>query len=391
VLLYCGLDKSLREVAGILLYEAITDSSVAERLNNCLWWLKAALPTMLPFEEAATLPAQLRFVVVDGSCIQGPGAKGTQQRIHVGMNLVSLEFIHLGITDKHTGESLKNFPLKPGDVVVADRGYCHADALAECLQAGVELIVRLNPHNVVLRKTDGSVLNLVEALKDQQLATIHSLSVLIGSKRTDKTAQGWVHAYRLPKAQADAARRACRKRNQKNGRTPREDTLFLAGWVIVFSSLDPSGPGGLSAQAVIALYRARWQVELAIKRFKSLLDMDKLRAKEDSVLAQVWLYGKLLYALMIERRMRRQLGDGWVRLDQERKASLWRPYKLMKDELIPLITGVTFWKQRWDMCLQVLTERPRARKLQRLPDGATALLHLPVDLVIHQRRHRFAA
>ena len=36
VLLYCGTDKSLREVAGILtlLDEPITDSSVAERLNN---------------------------------------------------------------------------------------------------------------------------------------------------------------------------------------------------------------------------------------------------------------------------------------------------------------------------------------------------------------------
>lgn len=104
----------------------------------------------------------------------------------------------------------------------------------------------------------------------------------------------------------------------------------------------------------MALYRARWQIELAIKRWKSLLDVGKMRAKEGSVLAQVWpqvwLYGKLLYALMIERRMRRQLGYAWMRLDQERKASLWRPYKLIQDEVIPLITGAMYWKQRWDAC-----------------------------------------
>ena len=37
VFLYCGLDKPLREVAGTftVLYEPITDQSVAERLRAC--------------------------------------------------------------------------------------------------------------------------------------------------------------------------------------------------------------------------------------------------------------------------------------------------------------------------------------------------------------------
>jgi hypothetical protein len=45
VFLYCGLDKSLREVAGTLtaLYEAITDQSVAERLRACGPWRQAIL------------------------------------------------------------------------------------------------------------------------------------------------------------------------------------------------------------------------------------------------------------------------------------------------------------------------------------------------------------
>ena len=45
VLLYCGLDKSLREVAGncTLLVASITDSSVAERLAACRPWVRALL------------------------------------------------------------------------------------------------------------------------------------------------------------------------------------------------------------------------------------------------------------------------------------------------------------------------------------------------------------
>ena len=38
----------------------------------------------------------------------------------------------------------------------------------------------------------------------------------------------------------------------------------------------------------------RWQVELAIKRLKSLLNIDQLRAKKNSALADLYLHGKLL-------------------------------------------------------------------------------------------------
>ena len=76
-----------------------------------------------------------------------------------------------------------------------------------------------------------------------------------------------------------------------------------------------------------------------------MLDVDALRAKATSPLAEVWLHGKLLYALMLERRMRRQLGAGSERL---RIASVldawWRVWGMLKDELAPMITGALFWK-----------------------------------------------
>ena len=58
VFLYCGLDKSLREVAGTFtaLYESITDQSVAERLRACGPWVKALLRQMLPLSAVDTLP-----------------------------------------------------------------------------------------------------------------------------------------------------------------------------------------------------------------------------------------------------------------------------------------------------------------------------------------------
>src|SRR2546427_11052205 len=58
VFLYCGLDKSLREGAGIFtaLSEAITDQSVAERLRACGPWGQAMLRRTLPPSAREPLP-----------------------------------------------------------------------------------------------------------------------------------------------------------------------------------------------------------------------------------------------------------------------------------------------------------------------------------------------
>src|SRR5262244_716906 len=116
VFLYCGLDKALREVAGVFtaLYEAITDQSVAERLRACGPWVQALLRQMFPRATIESLPAGRRFVVLDASSIQAPGAKGIDHRLHIAMDLVSLEFIEVLVSDVHTGETLKHFTLGPG-------------------------------------------------------------------------------------------------------------------------------------------------------------------------------------------------------------------------------------------------------------------------------------
>ena len=150
-------------------------------------------------------------------------------------------------------------------------------------------MVRLNPFSVVLCDPAGQQLALCAALKRQPADTIRTLPVVIRSSSGDDAVRGGVHAYRLSAAQANVARRTCRQRHKKG--TPKAATLFLAGWVLVLTTLSPEV---LSAQSVLALYRCRWQVELAIKRWKSVLDMDALRAKAGSPLAEVWLHGTLL-------------------------------------------------------------------------------------------------
>jgi hypothetical protein len=376
VFLYCGLDKPLREVAGTFtaLYESMTDQAVAERLGACGPWVKALLRRMLPMAATASLPTGWRFVVIDASSIQAPGATGTDHRLHIAMDLVSLQFIEVLVSDVHTGETLKHFTLAPGDVVVADRGYAQCQGMSTALQQGAALIVRLNPFSVVLNDAAGEPLELCTALKRQKMATLRTLPVVLHAAGGRHEVRGWVHAYRLTAEHANRARQKCRQGHKKG--TPKAESLLLAGWVLVFTTL---APAVLAAQTIMALYRCRWQVEIAIKRWKSVLDVDALRAKATSPLAEVWLHGKLLYALLLERRMRRQLGDTWSRLDHERMATWWRVWGMLKDEIAPMITGALCWKEdAWAACLKVLAERPRRRKLQQLPPEAIAVLY-PCD------------
>ena len=53
------------------------------------------------------------------------------------------------------------------------------------------------------------------------------------------------------------------------------------------------------AERVLALYRRRWQAELAFKRLKSLLDLEALRAF-DSQVVSAWIHAVLLVALLID-------------------------------------------------------------------------------------------
>src|SRR6266487_1332411 len=110
VFLYCGLDKPLREVAGTFtaLYESITDQAVAERLRACGPWVQALLRRMLPLAQGDTLPAGHRFVVLEASRMQAPGATGTDHRLHMAMDLLSLQFLEGLVSDVHTGATLKH-------------------------------------------------------------------------------------------------------------------------------------------------------------------------------------------------------------------------------------------------------------------------------------------
>ena len=372
VMSYCGLDAALRDVAGqfTLLEERLTDTAIHQRLKACGSWIKALLGRLMGEAAQPLLAGHLRFILIDGSTVQGPGATGTEYRLHLALDLVRLEWSYSLVTDEHTGEQLSHYPLQDGDVAIMDRGYNQVAQWMAMADRGVALVIRYNPHGVKLYPAEGTPVDL-EAVLREPTATDRCLPVQV-RHQGQAFLNGYLHARCLPPAQAAEARRRTRAAAKKAGRQLQARTLALAGWVLIWTTLPPAV---LPTDTVMGLYRLRWQVELAIKRLKSILNIDQLRARKNSALADLYLHGKLLYAWVIEKRLRRRCGDDWNRLDQPRQATPWRPLKLVQRELTSAISGVRQWDlRRWTEALKVIQERPRRRRLQTVPERVRQLI-----------------
>lgn len=282
-----------------------------------------------------------------------------------------LHITHVVVTDEHTAESLTHYPWQDGEVVMTDRGYNQVAMWMETADRGVGLIVRYNPHGLHRYDAQGKVIDLEDPLK-AVMGTQVCLPVQVRDQKKKELLKGYLHAQRLPPAPAAEARRRARAAAQKDGRQLQQRTLRFAEWVLIWTTLPPTG---LPMATVMALYRVRWQGELVIKRLKSILNIDKLRARKDSALADIYLHGKLLYAWVVEKRLRRWCGDDWNRLDQPRRATPWRVWQLLQQELYTAISGVREWNlSRWAEAVKVLEERPRRRQLQQVPTRINPLI-----------------
>jgi len=265
----------------------------------------------------------------------------------------------------HTGESLTRYQLGPGTVVLGDRNFAKAPALVATRTQGAHVVVRMTPQYLPLWTRTGSAFDLVAALRAAGAQPRVSFAVQVRDAQRGQALPVWLHALHLNEQQCNRARRRAHRHARRRGRTPRAQTLLLSEWVLVLTTLPPDE---LSAAVILELYRIRWQVELVIKRYKSLLAAAAVRAKQGSPLATVYLVGKLLFALLVERRALARLGNAWTQMLAARQATWWRAWKLIAQEVIGAVLNTAAWSEwEWHAVLRALAERSRRRTLQVVP------------------------
>lgn len=369
VLLYSIGDLSLREIAGWFTGrgQMMTDEALRGRLHACSDWLKALLVKMLPKVELPDRDGGWKLIICDGSVLNGPGSKGVDYRFHLSFDPLDQKLDQLLLSDFRKGESLKNFQHSPNSLVMGDRGFAKAPAMIATRETGAHLLVRITPQYLILKDLNGHRLDLVGQLERAQVESRLSFEVFVEDAKSGQTIMAYVHAARLEEKAVNRARRRANRRARNQVGTIKKETLILSEWLLVLTTV---APDALPAETILELYRTRWQVELLIKRFKSLLNADALLAQAGSPLAEVYLLGKLLFGLLVERRALERIGNQWTLMLSGRSATWWRIWKMIAAEIKETVLNTIGWDRLdWREMLKVLGERKRKRKLQMIPDA----------------------
>jgi hypothetical protein len=305
---YCGL--SLLGVTIWAREAGVADLSppaLLKRLQRAAGWLGELLAAKLA-ERAALRregwPAGLRLRVADATTISREGSRGSDYRVHLGFDLGALAIDSLELTTVAAGETLERLSIAPGEVVLGDRGYAHRQGIAAVAAAQGAVIVRLNWRAVPLQQADGREFDLWAALRRLEATAVGEWAVRT-APATDGTPAvvGRLVAVRKSPAAAEEARRKLRQTARNKGRTPDARSLEMAEYVAVFTTLSAQR---LPAEPVLEVYRFRWQIELAFKRMKGLLQLDEMAAQDDA-LCRAFLCVKLLATLLVE-----ELSRPWV-------------------------------------------------------------------------------
>jgi hypothetical protein len=363
ILFYVSSDWSLRLVGAWALLNGIGDLSdvgVLKRLRNSKAWIGKLVVTILQkrISILKSLPG-VRLRVVDATTVSLPGSQGIDWRVHLSFDLGNLCLDGVEITDEYGGESLARFEAQANEILVADGAYPFLSGMASVLKTGAGLIVRINWRNVPVLGPEGQRFEIIPWLK--------TISALSETSIWMKSAQGWfpfrLIASPLPPDKIEEARRRTRLRHQRKQKPLNENTLLAAGFVLLLTNLPVEIWSG---HLILALYRMRWQIELCIKRLKSLLHFDHLRAKDPRVV-QTYLLAKFLIAFMIEEMTSRASlphPDWFDALD--RPVSVYRMTSLFYDTFRQIIAGP------WAACLlqcfahlrRYLCDSPRSRPQQ---------------------------
>jgi hypothetical protein len=302
ILLHVAAGLSLRQAVARAKEQGlaqISNVALLKRLRGAGEWLRE-LTTRMGAEAWAevrwsVLPAGYRLRAVDASTVQEPGATGTDWRIHYSLSLPSLYCDHLELTDAHGAEKLERFPLQPRDLLLADRGYCHPRSLHYATAGGAACVMRWHSSSLPLWRPNTRALDVLAAVRSLRGYRPREFPVRYRLGQELRPARLCVlrrsaHAAQQERAQAqESARRKQYRASPQN--------LELCDYLLIISTRPPEE--ATTAQ-VLELYRLRWQVELAFKRLKSLLQVGHL-PKYDPESSRSWLQAKLLTALLVER------------------------------------------------------------------------------------------
>lgn len=304
-LIYANSGGGLRLTAAVAAEQGIADISdvaLLKRLVHASKWL-SGLPSRMLADRRQYEPDRCRIArrlrLVDATTVSRPGSAGTDWRVHVGYSLSECRIDHVELTDVRGGETLKRIPVERGDILVADRGYSHANGISDVVSSGGDVLVRLNWNNLPLTSPDGTAFDILEHLRSIPVGPIAEWPVSTVAKPAQNVVavQARLVAVRKSEAAAEVARSKLRKESSRKGHTPSAKSLEAASYTFLLTTVSADE---MSAEQCLEIYRFRWQIELAFKNLKSVVGLSTMAAKS-AELSTAFISAILVTAIIVDR------------------------------------------------------------------------------------------
>lgn len=184
-----------------------------------------------------------------------------------------------------------------GSLRITDLGYFNVEVFAEQDEAGEYFLSRLQFGTDVMLRTGaageqaGASVKLLAWLANQRGTFVDQLIFLGKGKKLACRLIAW----RVPEDQANRRRQKLREdTRKKRGCEPSADRLAWCDWTILVTNVPAAL---LTPQEAAVLYRARWQVELLFKRWKSL-NLVAVLSGSTEVRQMVRVWSRLLMSLV---------------------------------------------------------------------------------------------
>ncbi len=332
--------RSAAAWAGISGVAQLSDVALRRRLRGACAWLGQIAGALLSARSPARggIPGR-RLRIMDGSCIGHAGADRTIWRLHAAYDPAMASFTDLELTGADAGEGFGRFTFSKGDLAVGDRGYAKPPGLQHVLAAGADFLVRVGWNSLRMTNPDGARIDLASLYGTLSPGQVIDVPVVLtrSSRGPARSTRPLFPARLVIMRQHEATvARAVREARRKHSKKPPHRallpmTLASAGFLMVLTSLPPDVA---TPDRVMAIYRLRWQIELAFKRLKSGLGIHRLVAREP-VMARSWLLAHLILALLIEDVTGELLDSPPVRhAGPHRPVSLWRLHGMLRSALV---------------------------------------------------------
>ncbi len=275
----------------------ISDVALYKRLKASTEWLRWMSVELLHKRGiSTTIPKWIKkynVKSVDASVVTEPGSTGSDWRLHYCMDLFELQCDQFNITGPEVGESFLNFSISKNDLYIGDRAYGRLKGIKHIIENDADCIVRLKSKAFNLYDDSNVKINLLEKLKNLDLGQIGDWKVKGKTNKIDEV-ELRICAIRKSNEESEKSIRKVKSEMKKKQQTVNPETLELHRYIILATTLND-----VEAVNIMELYRARWQIEIAFKRLKSIIGFGHL-PKTDKDSCRAWLHGKFFVALLTQ-------------------------------------------------------------------------------------------